>query len=80
MDELEIRGLRPGEETEMDALLAREGLRRDPWLDYAAGIFDGGTLVAGGGCAGVPAAAFFSPAARPRPRSATRSRAPATLR
>ncbi len=52
MDELEIRGLRPGEEAEMDALLAREGLRRDPWLDYAAGIFDGGTLVAAGGCAG----------------------------
>ena len=27
MDELEIRGLRPGEEAEMDALLAREGFR-----------------------------------------------------
>ena len=36
----------------MEALLEREGLRRDPWLDYAAGVFDGGELVAVGGCAG----------------------------
>ena len=52
MDELEIRGLRPGEELQMDSLLAREGLRRDPWLDYTAGIFDGSSLLAAGGCAG----------------------------
>ena len=52
MEELEVRGLRPREEEQMDALLEREGLRRDPWLDYAAGIFDGGELVAVGACAG----------------------------
>ena len=52
MEELEIRGLRPGEESRMDALLAREGLQRDAWLDYSAGIFDKGELVATGSCAG----------------------------
>lgn len=52
MEELEVRGLRPGEEEQMDALLGREGLRRDQWLDYAAGVFDGGKLVAVGACAG----------------------------
>ena len=52
MEELEIRELRPGETNQMDALLSREGLQRDGWLDYSAGVFDGGELVATGSCAG----------------------------
>jgi [citrate (pro-3S)-lyase] ligase len=35
----------------MDALLAREGLKRDANLDYAVGVYDGGgALIAAGGC------------------------------
>lgn len=52
MEELEIRGLRPGEEGQRNALLEREGLQQDGWLDYSAGVFDGGELVAVGSCAG----------------------------
>lgn len=52
MEEYEVRTLRPSELGEMEALLARQGLRRDALLDYSAGAFAGGTLAAVGSCAG----------------------------
>lgn len=52
MDNFELRALRPAETAEMEALLAREGLRRDARLDYSAGIFASARLVATGSCAG----------------------------
>lgn len=48
----EIRADDAGATAELDALLAREGIRRDPHLDYIAGVYDDdadGELIAAGG-------------------------------
>ena len=52
MDYYDIREIRPSEQGLMDDLLERSGLKRDPLLDYCAGVFDGHNLIACGSCAG----------------------------
>ena len=52
MAEYVLRPLRAEELSQMEALLAREGLRRDGGLDHSCGIFEGDTLIATGSCAG----------------------------
>lgn len=52
MAEYEVRGLFPREIAQRDALLARSGLKKDARLDYSAGVFDEGRLIATGSCAG----------------------------
>lgn len=52
MAEYTLRALRAGELPQMEALLAREGLKRDGGLDYSCGVFEGDLLIAVGSCAG----------------------------
>lgn len=52
MDFYEIRRVRQSELAQMDALLARGGLRRDRNLDDSVGIFLDGEMIGTGSCAG----------------------------